>query len=150
MTNILWIHFATDNIPRAQVTESLRVSSLFSCADFLQNQNFSLYLACIFLRLIIHLVKIIFTVKKGPNQCGDAFYCSHQFSCSLFVGSTFLAPAYSAGRTWVALIQASKQAELNWDTEKVCQDSNKETKVHMCNVCMYTMAKLYRIQLPHK
>ena len=41
-------------------------------------------------------------------QCGDAFYCSHQFSRSLFVGSTFLALAYSAGRTWVTLIQASK------------------------------------------
>ena len=73
--------------------------------------------------------------SKEKPQCGCAGYCRHQFSTSLFVASTFLAPAYSSGRTWVTLIQARKhRAKLNWDTENVWQDNN-EVDVHRLHVC---------------
>ena len=124
MTNILWIHFATGSIPRTKVTEPIRVPgpghflTLFSGSQpFSVLPPFSVHPA--YIPTQHHLC------PQEKPQCRDAGHCRHQFSTSLFVASTFLAPAYSGGRTWVTLILARKQAKLNWDTENGWQDNNE-------------------------
>ena len=96
MTNILWIHFATVSIPRTEVTEPTRVPGYFLTLVFLDR-------TLIWLDPTKHHL-----CSEEKALCGDAFYCSHQFSTGLFVASTFLAAAYSGCETWVTLILKRK------------------------------------------